>query len=111
MTAPYSTHARETAVEEIGFTAELWRWPSQDAWRFVTVPADEAETIRLCSGPPRGFGSVRVEVTVGATSWHTSVFPDATQGTYVLPVKRAVRVAEDLEDGDLVTVRMRLLDT
>jgi len=97
-------------VEEFGFTSELWRWPAQDAWRFVTVPAELAEGIRLSSGPPRGFGSVRVEATVGATTWRTSVFPDAALGTYVLPMKRAVRQAEGLQDGDLVTVTLRLLD-
>lgn len=97
-------------MELLQFTAELWRWPSQEAWRFVTVPADLAEVIRLTSGPPRGFGSVRVEATVGTTVWRTSVFPDSTAGTYVLPMKRAVREAEDLIDGDPVTVSLRLLD-
>jgi hypothetical protein len=97
-------------LEELRFASRLWRWPSQDAWRFVTVPAELAEAIRLSSGPPKGFGSVRVEATVGETSWRTSVFPDAALGTYVLPIKRAVRQAEDLEDGDLVAVTLRLLD-
>lgn len=97
-------------MEEFEFTSELWRWPAQDAWRFVTVPADFADAIRLSAGPPRGFGSVRVEATVGGTSWRTSLFPDAGRGTYVLPVKRAVRQAEDLEDGDHVTVALRLLE-
>lgn len=55
------------------------------------------------AGPPRGFGSVRVEATVGGTTWRTSVFPDSRGGSYVLPVKRAVREAEDLDDGDQVT--------
>ena len=50
---------------------------------------------------------MRVEVTVGATTWQTSVFPDAGLDTYVLPVKRAVRHAEDLFDGDPVTVTLR----
>jgi hypothetical protein len=96
-------------VDEFGFTGELWRWPSQDAWRFVTVPTELSEAIRLGAGPPRGFGSVRVEVIVGGTCWRTSVFPDAGRGAYVLPMKRAVREAEDLEDGDLVTVTLRLV--
>jgi hypothetical protein len=98
-------------VEPFTFTSALWRWPAQDAWRFVTLPRDVSETIRLTSGPPRGFGSVRVAVTVGATSWRTSVFPDGASGCYVLPMKRAVRRAEDLEDGDLVTVTVRPLDS
>ena len=93
-------------MEDHRFTSVLWRWEAQDAWRFVTVPVDLTDAIRLT----RGFGSVRVEVTVGATTWRTSVFPDASRGSYVLPIKKAVRHAEDLDDGDDVTVTLRVLD-
>lgn len=97
-------------MEDLTFTSPLWRWEAQDAWRFVSVPADLTDAIRLSGGPPRGFGSVRVEATVGATTWRTSVFPDSHRGSYVLPVKKAVRRAEDLDDGDQVTVTLRLLN-
>ena len=97
-------------MENFTFTAELWRWSGDAAWRFFTVPPDVADEIRMVSGPPRGFGSVRVEVTVGSTTWRTSVFPDSSAGTYLLPMKKAVRVAEDLEDGDEVAVTLRLVD-
>ena len=97
-------------MENFTFTAELWRWSGDAAWRFVTVPPDVADEIRMVSGPPRGFGSVRVEVTVGSTTWRTSVFPDSSARTYLLPMKKAVRVAEDLEDGDEVAVTLRLVD-
>jgi hypothetical protein len=38
---------------------------------------------------------------VGTTSWTTSIFPGSGGGPYVLPVKRAVRRAEDLDVGDV----------
>ena len=79
--------------------AELWLADAADAWVFVTLPPDVGEEVRERAGPPRGFGSVRVEVTVGSTTWRTSVFPDKVRG-YVLPVKKAVRRAESLEVGD-----------
>lgn len=97
-------------MTEFAFSAELWRATAQDAWRFVTLPVEVADAVRITSGPPRGFGSVRVEATVGATTWRTSVFPDAGRGTYLLPVKRGVREAEGLEDGDTVQVLLRLPD-
>ena len=53
---------------------------------------------------------MRVEVGIGATTWRTSVFPDSGRGCYVLPVKKAVRRAEDVEVGDEVAVRLRVLD-
>lgn len=94
------------------FDAVLWEWeasPGETSWVFVTVPEDETEEIRLRAGPPRGFGSVRVEVGIGASTWRTSVFPDKTRG-FVLPVKKAVRRAESLDVGSSARVRLTLLD-
>ena len=48
-------------MEDLTFTSTLWRCEAQDAWRFVTVPADLTDAIRLGVGPPCGFGSVRVD--------------------------------------------------
>lgn len=54
----------------------------------------------------RGFGAQRVEVTIGATRWSTSIFPDRKRGTYVLPVKRDVRVRERLVAGEKTKVSL-----
>jgi hypothetical protein len=92
------------------FTADLWRWEAQTGWFFVTVGEDASARIREVPRPPRGFGSVRVRATVGATSWTTSVFPDAARGAYVLPVKKAVRRAEGLDEGDPAHVVLEVLE-
>jgi hypothetical protein len=95
------------------FESELWPWSAEEpgSWVFLTVPEDVSDEIRELSGPPRGFGSVRVEVTLGATTWRTSVFPNIREpGCFALPVKRAVRRAEDVEAGDTATIRLRVLD-
>ena len=42
----------------------------------------------------RGWGSVRVKVTLGKTKWDTSIFPDKKSGTYLLPIKAEVRIKE-----------------
>lgn len=83
------------------FSAELWEHSPGDpgSWHFVTLPADVAEEIALEAGPRQGFGSVRVDVRVGTTSWRTSLFPDAGSGSFVLPVKKQVREAEGLWAG------------
>ncbi len=60
--------------------------------------------------PPRGFGSVRVAVEAGGSRWETSVFPDGASGCYVLPIKKAVRVAERVEEGDDLTVTLTVRD-
>jgi Domain of unknown function (DUF1905) len=42
----------------------------------VTVPADVSDEIRTEGLSRRGgFGSVRVEATIGVVIWRTSVFP------------------------------------
>lgn len=94
------------------FDAPLWRWKGDAAWHFITLPHDVADDIEESNEPSRrGFGSVRVEVTVGATTWRTSLFPDTKAESYVLPVKRAVRDAEQLVEGDSVRVGLVLIDT
>lgn len=91
------------------FTGDLFVWDNA-SWYFVRVPVEAADEVKdLTTGPPTGFGSVRVEVTIGSTTWRTSVFPESATGTFVLPVKKAVRTAEDLEDGDTVEVALLVL--
>lgn len=93
------------------FEAEVWLYAGDGGWHFLTVPAEVSEEIEgRTAGPRRGFGSVRVRVTIGATSWTTSVFPDKKRGAYVLPVKKDVRRAEDFAAGDRVDVTFELLD-
>ena len=82
------------------FTAELWETEGTGTWHFVSLPDDEADDIEERFGhSAAGFGSIRVEVTIGSTTWRTSVFPDSRRKTYVLPVKKQVRVAEGLRVG------------
>ncbi|ONI72262.1 hypothetical protein BWI15_19600 [Kribbella sp. ALI-6-A] len=93
------------------FSALLWEHPGEGSWHFVSVPAETSDDIAdLTAGTRRGFGSVRVTVTVGSTTWQTSVFPDSKTGTYVLPVKKAVRTAEDLQAGAPVEARLEVVD-
>ena len=96
--------------ESCRFTAELWPWKPEGGWFFVTLPAEAAAVVRERPRAPRGFGSVRVRAAIGATTWTTSVFPDSGSGSYVLPVKKAVRQAEALDDGDEVQVELDVLE-
>ena len=92
------------------FEAELWQWQARtDGWTFVSLPPGTFEEIRELAGvQPRGFGSVRVSVRLGGSRWSTSIFPDTKSGTFVLPIKKAVKVAEGIDHGDVVTVELDL---
>ena len=100
--------ATATADAAWTFRAELWSSESVASWAFVSLPPEMGDDVRLLSGPPTGFGSVRVEVVLGTSTWRTSVFPDKAHG-YVLPVKSAVRRREGLEIGDRVELTLSLV--
>lgn len=93
------------------FVGDLWEYPGDAPWVFVTLPTDLADDVadRVRTGP--GFGSVRVAARIGATEWSTSLFPDSRSASYLLPVKRAVRTAEGLEIGDEVGVSLHVVES
>jgi hypothetical protein len=96
---------------EYAFEAVLFRWEGNAAWHFLALPEDVTDEIDERWGHSAGgFGSVPVEVTVGGTTWRTSIFPDTKRGTFVLPVKKPVRTKEGLSDGSAaqVTLTVRL---
>lgn len=93
------------------FTAELWKWEarSEGGWQFVTVPPEVSDEIDEAVGPDRaGFGSIKVAVRIGTSSWRTSVFPSLGESGFVLPVKKAVRTAQGLDTGSIVEVMLEI---
>ncbi|MGV3733862.1 MAG: DUF1905 domain-containing protein [Microcella sp.] len=93
------------------FDAAVYEWEGPAAWHFVTVPVAISDEIAArTEGLTTAFGSVRVHVRIGGTSWATSLFPDAKQQAYVLPVKKAVRLAEGLDAGAIAHVHLELAD-
>jgi hypothetical protein len=91
---------------EVQFQATLWVYPGPAAWMFVTLPTDLSAEIKGMSQQRRGFGSLRVDVTVADIQWRTSIFPDSKAGAFLLPVKAAVRQALGLVPGDTVDLVM-----
>jgi hypothetical protein len=96
----------------VEFEGDVFRWEARadSAWFFTAVPPELSSEIREIPRPHRGFGSVRVRARVGGSEWSTSIFPSSDSGSYVLPLKRAVRDAEQLVDGGPVSVRLEVLD-
>ena len=79
------------------------------SWHFVTLPFDLSDEIDDHAPDAKvGFGSVRVTATIGATTWATSVFPDRTARSFILPLKAAVRRAEHIAAGQRISVVLRV---
>lgn len=91
------------------FKAKVWIYPSPAAWFFVNVPKKTSNELSLrFSEFKRGWGSLPVKVTVGKTSWNTSIFPDSRSGTYLLPLKAEVRKKEGIEQDMQVKISIEL---
>jgi hypothetical protein len=98
---------------------KLWIWPfdGATAWHFITVPPEIAAKIKKInesevSGKKkmkRGFGSIKVKVKIGKTSFDTSIFPNKRDQTYLLPVKKEVRKKEGIQEGEKIKFTLTLL--
>ena len=101
-------------MERFTHTAALWRWSGGNggSWFFLTIDGEAGEALcatalmrRLELGQSRGFGAIKVTALIGDSRWSTSVFP-AKDGGYMLPVKAAVRRAEQIGEGDEVAITL-----
>jgi hypothetical protein len=89
----------------LNLTGKLWYWKGPAPWYFVTVPDDECLELEEVSAlATYGWGMIPVTAQIGGTRWKTSLFPK--DGRYIVPVKAAVRKAQRLELGDMVTVQL-----
>ncbi len=89
----------------IEFSGKIWFWAGPAPHHFVTVPAKQCRSLKAISGAVTyGWGMIPALVRIGTTEWTTSLFPK--DGRYIVPIKASVRRAEQLDDGDTVTVRI-----
>jgi hypothetical protein len=73
----------------------------------VAVPEEPSAAIEaVASIVTYGWGAIPVTARIGRTDFTTSLFPRGER--YLVPVKVAVRRAEQLALGDTVTVRLHL---
>lgn len=92
------------------FHAEIFLWSGDSAWHFMALPTDIADEIEDSATLRGGFGSIKVLVTIGDSSWNTSIFPDRKRKTFILPIKREIRRAENLTEGDRPLVDLFLVN-
>ena len=89
--------------------AKVWLYPGMTGWHFVSLPKKQSDAIKKTfSKAARGWGSVPVLVTIGGTSWKTSIFPDKKRGAYLLPLKKDVRTKENITEGDTITFLIKI---
>jgi hypothetical protein len=82
-----------------------WRGPSP--FYFVPVPEGPSKKIKAMAAQlSYGWGVIPVLGRIGRTDFSTALIP--RDGLYYLPIKNAVRFAEELEVGSGVAVSITL---
>jgi Domain of unknown function (DUF1905) len=90
---------------DLQFSGEVYLWRGPAPHHFVTVPDDASAALESVAGRVSyGWGMIPVVAGIDDTEWTTSLWPK--DGVYVVPLKDAVRRAEDVEVGDTVTIRL-----
>lgn len=89
------------------FSGEIWYWRGPAPFYFVTVPEQACQEIKaMAAFVTYGWGMIPATVRIGRTEWKTSLWPK--DGRYIVPLKDAVRKAESLDTGDIVTVELEV---
>lgn len=91
----------------LNFNGEIWFWKGPAPWYFVTVPEEQCHDLKAISGiVTYGWGMIPVTVRIGKTAYKTSLWPK--DGRYIVPIKASVRKAENIEEGDTVTIQLEV---
>lgn len=97
----------ETASMNFEFSGKIFQWRGPAPFYFVAIPEEQSQEIKAISDlVTYGWGVIPVHVQIGKTEWKTSLFPKA--GLYLVPLKDAIRKAEELKEGDEVTIRLEI---
>lgn len=89
------------------FSGSVWYWRGPSPYHFVTVPEEPSHELRAIAGlVSYGWGMIPVRVRLGSSTWTTSLFP--RDGRYLVPIKDRIRHAEQVTEGDTVSLRVEV---
>ena len=99
----------EASGRDYTVRAKVWRWKN-GSWHFATLPVKQAAEIKRRFGSSaKGWGSIKVRISIGETEWATSLFPATKSKSYLFAIKADVRKAEGIKDGDRITATLHVL--
>ena len=89
------------------FHAEIIHWRGPAPFYFAPLPPDIAGEVASLAGQfSYGWGVIPVETSIGAITFTTSLFP--RDGTYLLPLKDAVRKRLEVPTSGRLVIEMTL---
>lgn len=80
------------------FKTKVWAQGPNDAWAAITIPFDVEKEFG-------SKGRVSVKATLGAKTFHTSIFPSG-DGSHHMMFNKAMKDAAKAEPGDTVAVQL-----
>lgn len=94
-------------MDELEFEAEVIEWRGPAPFIYAVLPAEiAAEVAAVKRSASYGWGVIPVTAALGPAKFTTSLFP--RDGTYLLPLKLAVRRRVAVTVGDVIALRMRI---
>jgi hypothetical protein len=92
---------------QLRFRATIIEWRGPAPFFYAPIPIEKADDVRRAAKVASyGWGVVPVEATISGVTFTTSLFP--REGTYLLPLKDAVRRKIGVTVGDEVAVVMSI---
>ena len=92
---------------DIKFKGKVWYWRGPAPWFFITVPEEQSRDLKaVLKLVTSGWGMIPVDARIGKTAWKTSMFPK--DGRYIVPSKTSVRQAENIDEGDTVSIQIEV---
>lgn len=92
---------------QLTFRTTIIEWRGPAPFVYAPVPSRHAGAIEgIKKQASYGWGVIPVEAEIGGVRFTTSLFPK--DGTYLLPLKLAVRKRTGVTVGDAVDVDMRI---
>ena len=84
-------------MTEFKISAKVWVYQSLAASHFVTLPKKDATIIaKYFSVFSRRWSSIPVMVKLKQTIWYTSIFKDRKTESFLLPIKKEIRIKENI---------------
>lgn len=94
-------------MEPLQFEAEVIEWRGPGPFIYARLPQSAGESVaRVKRSASYGWGVIPVTAEIAGAKFTTSLFP--RDGTYLLPLKVAVRRRIGVTVGDVVGVRMEI---
>ena len=87
------------------FESKVIEWRGPAPFYFATTPDSITHELETSAGHlSYGWGCIPVDVTIGNTTFYTALIP--REETYFVPLRAAVRKAEQIELGSSQKIRL-----